>query len=133
MNNIALNAEKNEFMISGSSDKEYLIMNHCFIRPTEYFKHLGFLWNIGNKRQHHATVENENITERLNKFWTIIHSLIRAGIRFCAPKTTVHLFKSIAIPTLTYGLELCNLKNNTKIKLNTEGRSALKLLFNVSK
>ena len=132
---VALNAEKTEFMISGSSDndKEYLILNHCFIRPTEYFKHLGFLWNIGNKRQHHATVENENITERLNKFWTIIHSLIRAGIRFCAPKTTVQLFKSIAIPTLTYGLELCTLKKSTITKLNSEGRSALKLLFNISK
>ena len=77
-----------------------------------------------------ASIEHGNITERINKFWTVIYGLLNAGIHYCAPHTRVTLFRSIAVPTLTYGLELCNLGSTMKNKLNCEGRRALKALFN---
>ena len=43
------------------------------------------------------------------------------------------MFKSLAIPTLTYGLELCTLTRDLLAKLDVEARKALKALFNVSK
>lgn len=130
---IAMNADKTVLLMSGDGEKEsYILMNHWYVRPNHSLKHLGFIWNVGN-RQNLATIEDEHVAQRLSKFWTVIYSLIKSGIRFCAPGTIVHMFRSLAVPTLTYGLELCTLKRQLLEKLDKEARSALKSLFDVSK
>ena len=104
-------------------------MNGYTIHPKDNLKHLGFLWNNKNNM---LSLEDTNITCRINKFWSIIKTLIKGGIRFCHPLTIKQLYYSLAIPTLTYGIELCNLNDNLLNKLNVEGRKGLKALFNVS-
>lgn len=130
---IRMNADKTEFLISvpGKRPEEGLILNHWFVYPNTSLKHLGFLWSI--RKNNTATLEGENIDQRINKFWTVIYALVKSGIRYCAPHTIAHMFRSLAIPTLTYGLELCDLKPQILVKLDTEARAALKSLFNVSK
>ena len=131
---VAINAAKTEFLTSGTAcSASFLIMDYTRIYPGCSLKHLGFLWDIGNKRSKEADLNHQNVTERLNKFWTVIHGLIKAGICSCAPHTRIALFQSIAIPTLTYGLELCNLGTTIKNKLNCESRRAIKALFDVSR
>ena len=132
---VAINAGKTEFLSSGipTNPECFLSMDYRRIYPGSTLKHLGFLWNIGHKRLQTADIEHENITERVNKFWTVVHGLIKAGICSYAPHTRVALFQAIAIPTLTYGLELCKLGATMKDKLDGESRRALKALFNVSR
>ena len=131
---VAINAAKTEFLSSGTSNPaDFLLMDYSRIYPGNTLKHLGFLWNIGNKRSKIADIDHENISERINKFWTVIHGLLKAGICSCAPYTRIALFRSIAIPTITYGLELCKLGITIKNKLDCECRRALKALFNVSR
>ncbi len=130
---ILMNADKTEFVISAHGDhsKEHIMLNHWFVYPNSTLKHLGFLWNM--KKNKMATLEGENITQRINKFWTVIYALIKSGIRYCAPHTIVQMFRSLAIPTLTYGLELCDLNSHFLARLDIETRSALKSLFDLSK
>nr|XP_047143073.1 uncharacterized protein LOC124817264 [Hydra vulgaris] len=59
--------------------------------------------------------------------------LIRNGLRFCQPATIVHLFNSLAVPTLLYGLELCGSSNKLLNSIDIAGRSVLKSFFNISK
>ena len=105
------------------------------ITPKDRLKHLGFIWNNRNNKKNFATIEEENITERISKFWSIIKTLVKGGIHFCHPNTIVHLFKTIAIPTLIYGLELCSLSADLikKLDIQGQGRNAIKILFNISK
>ena len=58
---------------------------------------------------------------------------MKGGIRFCHPNTIIHLYKTLAVPTLLYGLELCDLGKSRLQKLDVEGRKGLKHLFNLSK
>ena len=130
---LAMNAEKTEFLISGRTNgTEHLILNHWVVSPSTSLKHLGFLWSSKNFT-HTATVESENVSQRINKFWQVIFSLVKSGIRYCAPHTIAQLFRSLAVPTMTYGLELCNLDSQLLAKLDREARSGLKSLFDVSK
>ena len=108
-------------------------MNSYRIKPKDRLKHLGFIWNIKNHKSHIAVIEDESVTGRISKFWSIIQTLIKGGIRFCHPNTIAHMFKTIAIPTLVYGLEICNLSKDVLKKLDIQGRNALKSLFNISK
>ena len=89
----AINATKTELMVSGNS-----IPLDCLIMD---YKHLGFLWNIGPKKSQLANLYHGNVNERLNRFWTTVYGLIKAGISFCAPYTRLQLFCTFAIPTLT--------------------------------
>ena len=77
-------------------------------------------------------MDDENVKLRLSKFWSVIQALIKEGIRFCHPHTIKHLFNTLAVPTLTYGIELCDLTPQLVNKLDLEGRKAIKSLFNVS-
>ena len=126
-----------EFIRSGATKtapeniNEYISLDGHFITPQDSLKHLGFLWNV--KKSGAATLNDKNITERINKFWAVVYSLIKGGIRYCNPQSIVALFESLAIPTLTYGLELCSLTGTQMTDLDREGRKALKQLFNVSK
>ena len=43
------------------------------------------------------------------------------------------LYKSIVLPKLTYGLEICYLNATSSLKLETAARNSLKYLFNLSK
>ena len=131
---IRLNCEKTEFIVSGTEiTNTYISMDGYRIKPQNRLKHLGFIWNVRSNKSHLATLNDENIQERINKFWTVIYTLIKGGIRFCHPHTIGHLFKTLAIPTLSYGLELCDLTDSQLRKLDTEGRKALKHLLNISK
>ena len=68
-----------------------MYLDHFKINPKDTLEHLGFKWNIKNRRTHIVSIENENIEERINKFWAVIHSLIKGGIRFCHPDTIAQL------------------------------------------
>ena len=107
----------------------YFNMNGFTIEPADSLKHLGVLWNV---KKNTLTMDDENVSGRLTKFWSVIKTLVKDGIRFCHPSTIRQLFISLAIPTLTYGLELCDLSVGFLQKLDTEGRKALKSLFNIS-
>ena len=78
----------------GNRTEEHLILNHWFVYPNSSMKHLWFLWSI--KKNNTATVEVENISQRVNKFWVVVYSLIKFGIRYCAPHTIAQLFRSLA-------------------------------------
>ena len=133
-NAICFNSDKTELLISGQKNNNaYLKMDGYRITPNDRLKHLGFIWNNRNNKKNIATIDEENITERISKFWSIIKTLVKGGIRFCHPKTIVHLFNTIAIPTLIYGLELCSLSADLTKKLDIQGRNAIKSLFNISK
>ena len=129
-NCINFNADKTEFCVSKSSGTDdYSVMNGYTIRPSNNLKHLGVLWNLKNNV---LTMDDENITLRISKFWSVIHTLIKEGIRFCHPHTIKHLYNTLAVPTLTYGIELCDLTPQLANKLDLEGRKAIKSLFNLS-
>ena len=131
---ISLNTGKTEFVASHtpSLTNTYISLNHHLITPQDRIKHLGFLWNF-TKRNGDATLNDINVQERINKFWGVVHSLIKGGVRFCHPSSIVDLYRTLAVPTLTYGLELTHLCQTDMDKLDREGRKALKFLFNLSK
>ena len=130
-NCINFNSSKTEFCISqkAHTSQNHIVVNGYMIEPKDSLQHLGFLWN---NKGNLLTIEDKNINNRIGKFWSIIESLIKSGIRFCHPNTIKELYCSLAVPTLTYGIELCTLSHNLLNKLNTTGRKGLKALFNVS-
>ena len=130
-NCINFNADKTEFCISNQNDcfDNTFIMNGYTITPTSSLKHLGVLWNL---KRGILRMDDENIQLRVSKFWAVVKALIKEGVRFCHPHTIKHLFQAIAVPTLTYGLELCDLTQQLSNKLDMEGRKALKQMFNLS-
>ncbi|XP_065679036.1 uncharacterized protein LOC136093738 [Hydra vulgaris] len=133
-NFIKLNTEKTEFLISGISSIliNVIYINGDPIKPQNNLKHLGFLWDNKNKKMT-ATLQKQNITERVTQFLSVAKGLIRNGLRFCQPATIVHLFNSLAVPTLLYGLELCGSNNKFLNSIDIAGRSVLKSFFNISK
>ena len=130
-NCINFNADKTEFCVSKSNHgfDDFFVMNGYTIKPSHSLKHLGVLWNLKNNL---LTMDDENVKLRLSKFWSVIQALIKEGIRFCHPHTIKHLFNTLAVPTLTYGIELCDLTPQLVNKLDLEGRKAIKSLFNIS-
>ena len=130
-NCINFNADKTEFCVSRNNNcfENSFVMNGYTIKPSHSLKHLGVLWNLKNNI---LTMDDENIQLRISKFWAVIKTLIKEGIRFCQPHTIKHLYNTLAVPTLTYGIELCNLTPQLMNKLDTEGRKAIKSLFNIS-
>ena len=58
---------------------EYISLHGHFISPQDFLKHLGFLWNV--KKSGAATLNDKNITERINKIWAVVYSLIRAVLQ----------------------------------------------------
>ena len=77
-------------------------------------------------------MEDNNVSTRIGKLWSVVQALVKGGIRFCHPSTIRQVFQSLVIPTLTYGIELCTLSNTLLNRLDTESRKALKTLFNIS-
>lgn len=132
---INLNVDKTEFITSGPSKPDpvntYLSLDGHFITPQNSLKHLGFIWNVLKSGE--ATINDTNVKERTNKFWAVVYSLIKGGVRYCNPESIVELYQTLAVPTLTYGLELCSLSERQLQDLNKEGRKAIKQLFNISK
>ena len=132
---ITLNAEKTEFIKSGTSNASpfyaYIPLDGHRLVPKSSLKHLGFIWSV--RKSGVVTLQNDNLEERVNKFRAVILSLIRGGIRFCTPSSIVHLFKVLAVPTLIYGLELCSLTQTQLDDLDRVGRVAVKQLFNISR
>ena len=128
-NCINFNADKTEFCISKNNGclENAFIMNGYTIRPSHSLKHLGVLWNL---KRDILTMDDENVQLRISKFWAVVKTLINEGIRFCNPHTIKHLYSTLAVPTLTYGIELCDLRPQLLEKVDTEGRKAIKSLFN---
>ena len=124
------NSDKTEFCISNNNGLESIIlMNGYTIRPKDGFKHLGFFWN---SKRNLLTMEDNNVSTRIGKLWSVVQALVKGGIRFCHPSTIRQVFQSLVIPTLSYGIELCTLSNTLLNRLDTESRKALKTLFNIS-
>ncbi len=130
-NAITLNIDKTEFISSGlrTPNNAHIDIQFHQVYPGEKLKHLGFIWN---KKIYYGTLNDVNITERMSKFWSVVHGLIKGGIRFCQPDSIIELFKTLAIPTLTNGLELTQLTQTQLDKLDVEGRKAIKFLFDLS-
>ena len=130
-NGISLNIEKTEFLASGqrTPSDTCIEMNFHQIAPGDKLKHLGFIWS---KKRKYGTLADVNISERLSKFWSVVHCLIKGGIRFCQPESIIELYKTLAVPTLTYGLEIPQLTHTQLNFLDTQGRKAIKFLFNIS-
>ena len=129
---ITLNVAKTEFLTSGlrTPAETYIELYHHQIHPHDKLKHLGFIWN---KKRNFGTLSDANVQERINKFWSVIHALIKGGIRFCQPESIIELYKTLAVPTLTYGLELPHLSQTQLDNIDKQGRIALKSLFNISR
>ena len=131
---ISLNVEKTEFITSGptkNTQNAFIPLNGFHIHLQTSLKHLGFLWN--RKRSGKACLSDKNVSERTSKFWAVIYSLIKGGVRYCNPTSIAELYRTLAVPTLTYGLELCSLTQRQLDDLDREGRKAIKQLFSVSK
>ena len=131
---ITLNVEKTEFIKSGPAKhthNAFIPLNGYHIHLQSSLKHLGFIWNT--KRSGKACLSEKNVTERTSKFWAVIYSLIKGGVRYCNPESISELYRTLAVPTLTYGLELCSLTQSQLDDLDREGRKAIKQLFSVSK
>ena len=128
-----MNPDKTELLVSVKELITYssIKLSNKNIKLNSILKHLGFIWD--NNHSHKATLQQVNINERITQFQAAGHALIRSGIRFTHPSTIVQLYCSLLVPKLTYGLEICDINNNTQQKLNTTARSMLKSLFNVSK
>ncbi|XP_065643112.1 uncharacterized protein LOC136074699 [Hydra vulgaris] len=131
-NCIKLNADKTEFLVTGTHQikKCTITLNHQKIKLDNKLTHLGFIWDT--KYSPIASLNRLNIDNRISHFRAVIQSLIQAGIRFVHPNSIVQLYKTLAVPTLTYGLELCDHKEMLLQKLDIVGRIALKSLLNVS-
>ena len=69
----------------------------------------------------------------VSQFKAVAHTLVRTGIRFSHPNTIIHLYNSLAVPKLTYGLEICDINQNLRNKLDVTGRTILKSFFDMSK
>ena len=132
---ITLNVAKTEFISSGETKSTpknaYIPLDGYHVHLQTSLKHLGFLWNV--KKSGKASLGDKNVSDRISKFWAVVYSLIKGGIRYCNPETITELYKTLAVPTLTYGLELCSLTQHQLDDLDKEGRKAIKQLFNVSK
>ena len=102
INCINFNPDKTEFVISGKThtSQNTIEINGYYIEPKNDFKHLGFFWYTDCRDK--ATIESTNVTERINKFWSVIQTLVNNGIRFCHPSTILHLYSTIAVPTLLH-------------------------------
>ena len=131
---IKFNTEKTEFLISRqhSSNQPYITLDNQRIKPNSTLKHLGFKWGI-TSQWNTAALHTSHTSEKLNNLWSIKNALINSGIRFCHPYTIAKLYSSIIIPRLTYGIEICKLSQTTLLNIDSQARSALKSLFNVSK
>ena len=77
-------------------------------------------------------MEENSIKCGIDKYWSVIKTLVKGGIRFCHTSAIKQLYSSLAVSTLTYGIELCSLTDGLLNKLNIEGRKGLKTLLNIS-
>ena len=129
---ISLNVDKTEFLISRSNlvSGVHIDLDHYLISPQNKLKHLGFMWSLRGNGS--ATLNDVNVQERINKFWAVVFSLIKGGVRFCHPYSIIELYRTLVVPTLTYGMELTHLNATQMNTLDREGRKALKIMFNLS-
>ena len=131
---IKFNSVKTEFVMSGASHhiNPFVYIDSLRIYPQSSLIHLGFHWSINNQNNK-ASFSISQVKNRIKEMWCAVNALITTGIRFCHPQTIFTLYKTIVIPKLLYGLELCQLNATTKLKLDRVARTALKYMFNVSK
>ena len=134
-NFIKLNTEKTEFLISGKSSipNNVVQINGSYIYLQNKLKHLGFQWNNGNNNKKIATLQKTNLNERITQFQSVAIALIDSGIRYCQPSTIIHLYNTLAVPKLIYGLELCNFEISFLRNIDAVGRAVLKSFFCISK
>ncbi|XP_004211326.3 ankyrin-2 isoform X1 [Hydra vulgaris] len=75
----------------------------------------------------------KNLNERITQFQSVAKALIDSGIRYCQPSTIVHLYNTLTVLKLIYGLELCKYDTNFLSKIDAVGRAVLKSFFCISK
>ena len=134
-NKIKFNPTKTEFIISGNCPIKtcYIKVDNNVIKPVNSLQHLGFKWQIQNTKLKLAKLQHSHFHGKVSELWAATRALVRNGIRFCHPSTISYLYKSLLVPKLTYGLELCKLNNQQIEYIDSQCRSALKSLFNISK
>ncbi|XP_065663972.1 uncharacterized protein LOC136085931 [Hydra vulgaris] len=126
-----LNTEKTEFLISGKSyiPNNVVKINGVSIYLQNKLKHLGFQWDNNISKNKIATLRKKNLNERITQFQSVAKALIDSGIRYCQPSTIVHLYNTLTVPKLIYGLELCKYDTNFLSKIDAVGRAVLKSFF----
>ena len=114
---IKFNSVKTEFVMSGASHhiNPFVYINSLRIYPQSSLTHLGFHWSINNQNNN-ASFSISQVNNRIKEMWCAVNALITTGIRFCHPQTIFTLYKTIVIPKLLYGLELCQLNATTKFQ-----------------
>ncbi|XP_065654687.1 uncharacterized protein LOC136081308 [Hydra vulgaris] len=133
LNCIKINAEKTEFLISGKAQIQTntITISSNKINLQNKLRHLGFTWDT--KHSTFASLNNTYVDEKISNFRAVVQTLIQSGIRFAHPGSISYIYKLLAVPTLTYGMEICENNSDLMKKLDVIGRSALKSLLNVSK
>ena len=86
---ITLKFAKTEFISSGETKSTpkhaYIPLDGYHVHLQTSLKHLEFLWNV--KKSEKASLGDRNVSELTNKFWTVIYTLIKSGIRYCNLET----------------------------------------------
>ena len=128
---LKFNHAKTQFCVSGPCQlpAPALSMYNIQILPKQELVHLGFKWKI----QRNTLQLNHHKDVRISELWAVTSSLITAGIRNTHPNTIVHIFNTIVVPKLLYGLEIVRLSNSDITQLEAQARSSLKALLGVSK
>ena len=129
---IKINDKKTQFVVSGRTPITNIILrlNENVIHPQNTLTHLGFKWSTNQQQKlnlHH------HLQSRISEAWATTTSLVSAGINNQNPHTIAHIFSSIVIPKLTYGLNITKMTKNDEARLNRHARSFLKLMFGISK
>ena len=129
--NIKFNHEKTQFIVSGKSN----LSNVCIsleknvVTPQCYLKHLGFTWEL----QSNDITLRRHMDNRIGEMWAMTSTLISCGIRKLHPNSIVHVFKSVVIPRLLYGIEIVSLSKSDRNYLDRQARCSLKSMMGVSK
>ena len=129
--NLKFNHSKTQFVISGQSivPNPVLLLDGSFVQTQNTMKHLGFAW----KQRKDKLELRYHMDYRLSEMWSVVSSLVSAGVRHLHPNQIVSLYNSLVIPKLLYGIELIDLTHSDKETLNRQARCSLKCLFGVSK
>ena len=79
----------------------HLLMHGITITPKPELLHLGFTW----KSSYGKLTLKQHYDDRISELWSVTSSLIAAGVRNLNPNIIVHLFKTLVLPKLLYGLD----------------------------
>lgn len=127
--NLKINAEKTKVMLIGKENKELEIqLNGNRMEQVETFKYLGV--KVHKDGRNDAEI-NGRIESALKMYYALGKTFIRK--KEVSKKTKMTVYKTIFIPTLTYGSESWVLTKETKRKLQTVEMKYLRAVLGVTR